>query len=161
MNVSIIILTTFIHASIERCYDVSRSVELHLLSTQHTGERVVAGRQSGLFEEGEEVTWEARHFGILQQLTVRITAMDRPHYFADRMVKGAFKSMFHEHFFRSAAEGCEMEDRFNYEVPFGVLGALFDAVILKRYMRRFLIVRNEAIKRAAEGEGWKVLLQHA
>src|SRR2546430_13616299 len=33
---------------------------------------------SGLLGPGDVVTWEARHFGVRQRLTVKITAFDRP-----------------------------------------------------------------------------------
>jgi hypothetical protein len=46
---------------------------------------------------GEEVTWEAHHFGIKQRLTVRITGFERDARFQDAMVSGAFKTMNHDH----------------------------------------------------------------
>ena len=36
-------LTTAITAPIARCFDVSRSVDLHMSSTNWTGERAIAG----------------------------------------------------------------------------------------------------------------------
>ena len=84
-----IYLTTFIHAKPEILFDLSRNIDLHQISTQHTHEKVVAGRMSGLIELGESVTWRAKHFGFFQELTSRITAFDKPHSFTDEMVKGA------------------------------------------------------------------------
>jgi hypothetical protein len=42
--------TTLIHAPIERCFDLSRSVEVHLLANVHCGEQAMAlgGVTSGL-----------------------------------------------------------------------------------------------------------------
>ena len=60
----VIRLETFIHAPIERCFDLSLSVELHLASTAHTGERAVAGVTTGVMGPGDWVTWEARHLGV-------------------------------------------------------------------------------------------------
>ena len=74
----IIRLETFIHAPVELCFDLSRNVDVHMASTNHTGERAVAGVTSGMMSLGDEVTWEARHFGILQRLTSKITAFERP-----------------------------------------------------------------------------------
>jgi len=87
------------HAPIERCFDAARDLDLHLRSLAHTNERAVAGRTSGLIELGEEVTWRARHFGITQHFTSKITAFDRPRYFQDAMQRGAFRSFVHDHFF--------------------------------------------------------------
>ena len=54
-------LETFIRAPIERAFDLMRDVDAHLQSAPASNERVVAGRTSGLFEAGDEVTWEAKH----------------------------------------------------------------------------------------------------
>jgi hypothetical protein len=43
-----------------------------------------------------------------------------------------------------------MTDKFQYEVPLGVLGKLFDGLILKNYMTKFLKIRNEVLKEIAE-----------
>ena len=78
-------LSTFVRAPVDRCFDLSRSIDLHTESTAKTGERAVAGVTAGLIEMGEEVTWRARHFGVWQELTSRITAFDRPHHFRGRL----------------------------------------------------------------------------
>ncbi|RED52621.1 hypothetical protein [Cohnella lupini] len=62
-------ISLFIKAPIQVCFDLSRSIDLHMESISHTNERAVKGRTSGLIELGETVTWEATHFGIRQQLT--------------------------------------------------------------------------------------------
>lgn len=69
----IIKISLFIKAPIQVCFDLSRSIDLHMESTSHTNERAIKGRTSGLIELGETVTWEATHFGIRQQLTSIIT----------------------------------------------------------------------------------------
>ncbi|WP_118949514.1 SRPBCC family protein [Taibaiella helva] len=145
-----ILMHTLIHATPERCFDLSRDAAVHLLSTDHTHERVVAGRSSGLFELGDAVTWEAVHLGIRQQLEVRISRFDRPHFFEDTMVRGAFRSMRHEHHFRRDGNSTIMTDIFDYTVPAGPLGRLFDELCLKSYMTRLLEKRNRVIKAIAE-----------
>ena len=133
-------VTTLINAPIERCFDLSLSIDLHMRSTAATAERAIAGTTSGLIKLGESVTWEAKHFGILQQLSVRIEELNRPFFFSDKMLTGAFKSMRHEHYFETSAHGTLMMDKFNYEVPYGPAGQMFNWLILKGYMRRFLKV---------------------
>ena len=44
---AVIILKTQIAAPIEKCFDLSRSIDLHLKSMQHTDERAIDGRTSG------------------------------------------------------------------------------------------------------------------
>jgi hypothetical protein len=57
---------TQIHAPIERCFDLARSVEVHLAGNVHSGEHAVAedGVTSGLIDLGQRVTWRARHFAV-------------------------------------------------------------------------------------------------
>jgi hypothetical protein len=56
-------------ARIERVFDLARSIDLHVVSTEGAGKRAVAGVTSGLIELGQEVTRQARHFGVWQRLT--------------------------------------------------------------------------------------------
>jgi ligand-binding SRPBCC domain-containing protein len=154
----IITLKTIIHALIEVCFDLSRSIELHTISTKHTGERVIAGVTSGLIGLGDTVTWRARHFGIWQHLTSNITEYDRPNYFVDEMVQGAFSCFRHELRFKQMDDSTMMTDVFNYSSPFGALGKLADFLILESYMTRLLEERNKAIKSYAEsGKGRDIL----
>jgi len=48
-----------------------------------------------------------------------------------------------------------MKDRFEFESPFGILGALVDSLFLSAYMRRFLVRRNQILKQLAETGDWK------
>lgn len=148
-----------ISAPIERVFDLSRSIDLHQITASHTGERAVAGRTEGLIELGESVSWRAKHLGIWQQLTSKITALKYPDYFCDEMQAGAFESFKHEHFFTTTQTGTLVRDRFSYRSPLGILGKIADVLFLKRYMHNFLYQRNLIIKRYAESELWKEILE--
>jgi ligand-binding SRPBCC domain-containing protein len=145
-------LSTFIHAPSSVVFDLSRSIDLHQVSTKATHETVIAGRMSGLIELGESVTWRAKHFGIYQQLTSKITTFKKPDSFIDEMVAGAFKSFKHEHIFEQKEEGTNMIDIFHYVSPLGILGKIADLLFLKRYMKDLLVNRNLTIKKYAENE---------
>jgi ligand-binding SRPBCC domain-containing protein len=154
----IITLETIICAPVEVCFDLSRSIDLHTISTRQTGERAVAGVTKGLIGLGETVTWRARHFGIQQHLTSKITEYQRPNYFVDEMVQGAFSCFRHEHHFKQMDGSTRMTDVFNYSSPFGALGKLADVLILKNYMTNLLAERNKVIKIYAEsGKGAELL----
>lgn len=154
-------LTTQIKAPVQVCFDLSRSAELHMISTQHTNETVIKGRRTGLFEKNDTVTWRAWHFGMYQQLEMEITQMDFPFSFEDRMIKGIFKSIIHQHTFSATGDITDMKDFFVYKVPFGILGKLFDYFVLRRYMKTLLERRNDCIKSYAESGKWKSLLATA
>ena len=148
-------LETFIAAPPERVFDLTRSIDLHARSLAHTGEEAVAGRTSGLIGMGETVTWRARHLGVRQRLTSRISAFDRPRFFQDRQERGAFAWFIHDHFFRPAPGGTVLRDVFRFAAPLGPLGRLAEVLVLRRYMTRFLQRRNAVLKRVAESDEWR------
>jgi ligand-binding SRPBCC domain-containing protein len=155
MPLTRIILETTIQAPRERCFDLSRSIDLHIASTAATREVAVKGRTGGLIEQDESVTWRARHFFRQRELTSRITEMKRPYYFTDVMVDGPFESMVHVHTFTQDAGFTRMQDEFLYALPWGWFGKLVDFLFLRRYMLKLLKTRNAYIQQAAESAGWR------
>jgi ligand-binding SRPBCC domain-containing protein len=167
---------TLICAPLERVFDLARSIDVHLLGNVHHGEQAQAlGRRnalgrpevtSGLIGPGEQVTWRARHFLVSQRLTSAITAYDRPAYFQDTMLHGAFHAMQHDHWFRalprdaSGRPATEMRDQFRFSAPLGPLGRLAEVIVLRRYMRALLAERNAVIRQVAESksEDWRKYL---
>jgi ligand-binding SRPBCC domain-containing protein len=152
--VSLEVVTT-VRAPMDRCFDLSRSIDLHMQSTARTGERAVAGVTSGLIGLGEQVTWRAKHLGVWQEFTSEITAFDRPKYFQDKMIRGAFRFFEHDHLFTEAGVGTiEMRDVLRFAAPIPLLGRIAE-IFLRPYMSGFLRERNELIRSAAEGEDWR------
>ena len=151
-------LTSFIAAPIERVFDLSRSINLHQLSTASNNEKAIDGVMNGLIKKGETVTWQAKHLFKTRQFTAKITEMKSPYFFTDEMVKGDFKSFHHEHHFKPAANGTIMIDLLNFETPYGTFGKIVNTIFLRSYLERFLIKRNEVIKEYAETQKWKAIL---
>ena len=147
-------LSQYVDAPVERCFDLARSIELHEASIRRTKERAIGGVTTGLIGAGQEVTWQARHFGVRQTLTSRITAYDRPRHFRDSQVRGAFRHFDHDHWFTPEGRGTRMREVFDYQAPFGILGRMAESLFLNRYMRRFLTDRMAVVRRVAESERW-------
>jgi ligand-binding SRPBCC domain-containing protein len=151
-------LTTFINAPVERVFDLSRSINLHKISTRHTNEEAIAGITSGLINENETVTWQARHLFRLRRFTSRITIMEKPVHFTDEMTQGDFKSFKHEHHYKRVENGTLLIDLVEFESPYGALGNMVNKLFLRRYLEKLLINRNAVIKEYAETNKWKVIL---
>ena len=145
-----VIIETWIRAPIQQCFDAARDLDLHQKSLADTSETAVAGRTSGLIEMDEEVTWRARHFGIIQHFTSKITVFDPPSHFQDSMQRGAFKSFVHDHFFTTQGDGTNMKDVLVFAAPLGFLGRLAEKLVLRRYLERLLVRRAGALKAASE-----------
>lgn len=148
-------LNTVINAPIHVVFDLSRSIDFHVKSTSQTGEKAIAGKTSGLIGLNESVTWKAKHFGIQQKLTSKITALRRPDVFVDEMTQGIFKSICHQHLFLDEDGTTLLIDIFEFESPLGILGKAANWLFLKKYLERFLAERNRQLKAAAESDGWK------
>ena len=145
-------ITTAIDASIETVFNLSRNIDIHLLSTHQTNEKAIDGRTSGLIELNKTVTWRAKHFGFYLKHKSIIPEMDFPVYFVDEMLEGRFKSFRHQHSFKFENGLTIMTDEIFYETPFGIFGALFDFLILRKYLENFIAERNKTIKHLAEKE---------
>lgn len=154
---------THIHAPLPRVFDLARSIDVHLLGNVHFNEQAIAEQgtiTSGLMTLGDRVTWRARHFGIRQRLTSRITRFDPPHAFQDTMQSGAFAFMQHDHFFRALPAGItEMRDHFRFAAPIPVLGLIAERLVLARYMSNLLRERNAIIKQVAESPSFAIYLK--
>ena len=143
-------LVTEIRASPALCFDLSRDIDLHQRSMANSAEQAINGRTTGLIEQGEQVTWRARHFGLTHHHTAKITAFERPHHFRDEMIAGRFAEFVHDHHFEASKVGTRMRDVVAFRSPFGPLGAVVDALILRGYLRRLLETRNRTIRTEAE-----------
>ena len=142
---------TDIAADPQRCFDLARDVDVHLSSIPRSQERVVNRTTDGLLEQGDEVTFEARHFGVRWRLTACITDLESPVRFVDEMQSGPFSSWRHQHVFTARDGGTRMTDVADYTPPVGPLGQLVDGLLLRRYMERLLVERGQHIKAVAEG----------
>ncbi len=151
-------LETRIAAPASRCFLLALSVDLHIDSTAGTRERAVAGITTGLIADGESVTWRGRHFGLMLQHTSRITQYQPPTFFQDVMTAGAFKSFEHNHRFEQRNGETVMTDELRFAAPFGVLGSIVERLVLRAYLTRFLLERNQFVKQIAESEKWRKYL---
>jgi len=144
---------TQIKAPMDRCFDLARSVEAHLASTAKTAERVVGGRKEGLFELGDSVTWEARHFGLRLRQGSTITRSEPPHAFVDEGTTGPLGHFRHLHQFVPEHGATLMVDTFEYELSVRFGGRLADRLVVERHMRRLLTDRAAYLKAEAEKAG--------
>jgi len=86
---------------------------------------------------------------IRAQWIARITEFEWNHHFADVQEKGPFKSWHHRHEFISEThdgiEGTLVRDVIDYEVGFGFLGTIADAMFVRRQMEHTFQERQEKL----------------
>jgi ligand-binding SRPBCC domain-containing protein len=152
---------TQIAAPRDRCFDLSRSISLHLRSVEWSREKAIAGVISGLIGPGQYVTWRGRHFGLQMEHSSRITQYERPTFFRDEMIQGQFRSFRHDHFFEDRGAVTLMKDVVQFEAPLGLLGWTAERLLLRSYIEKLFNKRNAHIRSVAEGEDWKLYLQQS
>ncbi|HEY1684012.1 MAG TPA: SRPBCC family protein [Tepidisphaeraceae bacterium] len=143
-------ISTFIRASPQICFDLARSVDVHLQSASDSDERVIAGRNTGLLELGDEVTWQGKHLGFTHRLSSKIIILQPPDFFQDRMMRGPFGFLEHDHRFEPQNNDTQMTDVLTFQAPFGPIGWLAERLILAPHLRRFLMQRATVLKQLAE-----------
>ena len=71
--------------------------------------------------------------------------------FADRMVKGPFKSWYHRHIVTPLGpDEALLTDDIEYELPLGAVGRLFGAGIARRNLERLFEYRHRVTREACE-----------
>lgn len=143
-------ISTVIDAPMQEVFQLSLDIDFHQESASQTQEKAIAGLTSGIIGLGETVTWRGKHFGFWLTHKSIISAYKAPNYFVDEMVSGHFKEFRHEHFFRESNKKTIMTDMLSYEVPYGISGRIIDRLFLKKYLTKFLKMRNLAIKKSLE-----------
>ncbi len=153
-------LTTFIAAPPEVVFNLSRHIGLHKISQQAHKEEAIAGITNGLIQQGESVTWKAKHLFKTRLLKIKISQMQPFSFFEDVMEEGDFKLFQHQHYFKPTQNGTIVIDQLNFESPYGFVGKLFNQLYLSNYIKKLLLQRNKVIKEYAETKKWEVLLNN-
>ncbi|MFC5591220.1 cell division protein [Sporosarcina soli] len=139
-----------IHAPIQVCFDLARTVEVHAGKTLLTKQIAIDGVTFGLMELGDFVTWETIHLGMKQKFSSKIVEMVKPYRFTDAIVYGVFHTFTHTHEFIERGSETIMKDTISFKSPLGILGKVADHLFLKRYMRHYIAHQAQKVKRGAE-----------
>ncbi len=90
-----------------------------------------------------------RFLPVRAQWIARITEFEWNHHFADVQQKGPFKRWHHRHEFvaetRQDVSGSLVRDVIEYEVGFGPLGALANALFIERQLRHAFAGRQNVL----------------
>jgi len=73
--------------------------------------------------------------------------------FVDRQVHGPYRMWRHTHEFTAYPQGTLIRDSVRYELPFGRLGTLIHAAIVRRDLERAFDYRRQRAKRPFQGTG--------
>ncbi len=84
--------------------------------------------------------------GIKTQWVTEITHVKPKEYFVDEQRVGPYNIWHHEHFLEENKDGVLMKDIVSYEPPFGPLGAIANAIMIKRKLNEIFSYRWTAVE---------------
>jgi ligand-binding SRPBCC domain-containing protein len=147
-----------INAPKERCFLLALSVDLQVVSAKAAKEKLVAGKPGGIMEQGDSVTWLAKHFGMYQKFSTMIVKYKYPDHFSEEMMKGPFKNFKHEHYFHIINGKTLMKDELKFELPQTMFGKKVNTEFLNRYLENYLDKRSSTLRIFAESDRWMNIL---
>ena len=86
-------------------------------------------------------------FRIPVDWVTEITHVREEEYFVDEQRIGPYRFWHHQHKITPVREGVLMNDIVTYQPPFGVMGALANALIIRKQLKLIFDYRREAIRR--------------
>lgn len=108
---------------------------------------------------GQVMTYRVKPMmGISLSWMTEITQMQALKFFVDEQRKGPYKLWHHQHHFKAIEGGVEMTDLVHYQLPFGILGNLVNALTVKKQLEEIFTYRyfkiNEIFGDWPGGEMW-------
>jgi ligand-binding SRPBCC domain-containing protein len=96
---------------------------------------------------GTRIRYRLRVHGVPLSWLTEITAWEPPHRFVDEQLDGPYALWHHTHTFEPDGDETVMRDVVRYRIGFGALGALADAVLVRRDLDRIFDYRAEQVPR--------------
>jgi hypothetical protein len=105
----------------------------------------IHGQAPSEIVEGARIEYRIRWLIFRLRWVTRITRWRPPTDFQDVQERGPYKSWTHTHVFTRRGNAVVMEDRVDYELPFGWLGRAAHALVVRRQLEDIFAYRQSAI----------------
>ncbi len=96
---------------------------------------------------GALIDYTVRTFGLPIRWTTLITAYEPPHRFIDVQLRGPYSFWHHTHTFEADGDRTRIIDEVRYALPFGPLGDLIHALVVRRQLARIFDYRAGVIEK--------------
>jgi len=96
---------------------------------------------------GSKIDYVVRIHGIPLRWTTLISEYDPPNRFVDVQLRGPYALWHHTHTFEEDGGYTVVRDSVRYALPFGPLGTILHALVIRRDLDRIFTYRAEAIRR--------------
>ena len=98
-----------------------------------------------IMKEGAVFDYVVSIFGIKQRWTTYINHYNPPNNFSDIQLKGPNSYWHHTHQFISSDNGTIVRDKIEYMLPFGFLGKIANALVMKWIISKLFSHRKKVV----------------
>ncbi|AYD47829.1 SRPBCC family protein [Arachidicoccus soli] len=103
--------------------------------------------QDDIFE-GMHIDYIVRPlFNIPLRWKTEILKVDKPNSFIDKQLNGPYKLWEHTHIFIEKENGVLMKDQLKYSLPFGIIGRLGHAILVREKIEKIFEFRKLALNK--------------
>jgi uncharacterized protein len=95
--------------------------------------------------DGSRIEYKLKVRGLPMRWLTEITAWEPPYRFVDNQLRGPYKLWHHEHRFEAKDRGTLISDRVDYALPFGVLGEIVHALVVRRDVENIFKYRQQRL----------------
>jgi ligand-binding SRPBCC domain-containing protein len=141
--------TQKIPVSINEVWDfISSPGNLKEITPPYMGFKITSNNANEKMYAGMIITYKVSPFaGLKLNWITEITHEKENEYFVDEQRIGPYKMWHHQHKIEPIEGGVLMTDIVSYQPPFGILGALFNTLIIKQKLKHIFDFRAIAIEK--------------
>ncbi|MFT5580915.1 MAG: ligand-binding SRPBCC domain-containing protein [Lentimonas sp.] len=138
--------------SVDELWDfISNPKNLKLITPDYMGFEVTSEGLPDKMYEGMIISYKVSPLlGIKTTWVTEITHVKDKHYFVDEQRVGPYNIWHHQHFLEATPKGTLMKDIISYEPPFGLLGNMANALIIKRKLKEIFAYRTKVLNKLFE-----------
>ena len=147
-----------INASLDECWEFfSNPRNLQKITPESMG-FVITDFDSQSMYAGQIIQYKISPLlGLKVNWTTEITQVQDKAYFIDDQRFGPYSFWHHKHFFEATANGVKMTDVIHYALPFGFLGRIVNALIVKNKLKEIFDYRFVKVNQLFNQEDSKLL----
>ncbi len=120
---------------------------LEKITPTDMGFEVLEDYQGEAMYAGQVINYIVRPlFGISMRWTTEITHVQEPNYFVDEQRFGPYAFWHHKHMFKEIPGGVEMTDFLHYGIPYGCLGRIANAILVKNKLKEIFDYRRTILE---------------
>ena len=117
----------------------------------------VTSKERVQMRKGAEIDYIIRWLGLPMRWKTIIRAYDPPYLFIDEQAKGPYTLWQHHHTFRETPRGTLIGDHVDYALPFGPLGQLAHALLVKWQLLAIFRYRQRTLAKLLAGPTRQIL----